>query len=196
MSTANSISFYNSAKDVAPSKEITVKDFVRMIRNGDYSSGVSLVRAATTEDEKKATKIKLLPVVQISGRVTTGIRKNAMNEGRLVHSGWLQLDVDGGGLNGKTLPVVGQGHTPPYKEGGMSHCPGMAIPKTIFPYVWRVKARLPERKGTLCRVLVRSKMNSCLVEFEDGQRYVTSRQYVRRANPPLKPEPSQLTFSL
>lgn len=50
-------------------------------------------------------------------------------------------------------------------------------------YFWRVRTRLPERYGSLCRVLVRGKMNSCLVEFlDDGYRVVTSRNYVRRIN--------------
>ena len=54
-------------------------------------------------------------------------------------------------------------------------------------YIWRVKTRYPERKGTLCRVLVRGRQNNCLVEFvSDGHRAVTSRNYVRKykeANP-------------
>lgn len=49
-----------------------------------------------------------------------------------------------------------------------------------YPYYWRVKTRLPERKGQPCRVLVRGAMNSCLVEFEDGFKVVTSRNYVRK----------------
>lgn len=53
---------------------------------------------------------------------------------------------------------------------------------SMYPYVWRVKTRLPERKGTRCRVLARGRMNSCLVEFEsDGYRVVTSRNYLRKA---------------
>lgn len=47
-------------------------------------------------------------------------------------------------------------------------------------YVWRVRTRLSERFGSHCRVLVRGALNSCLVEFEDGLRVVTSRNYVRR----------------
>ena len=47
-------------------------------------------------------------------------------------------------------------------------------------YYWRVKTRLPERKGQLCRVLVRGKMNNCLVEFMDGYKVITSRNYVRK----------------
>jgi hypothetical protein len=45
-------------------------------------------------------------------------------------------------------------------------------------YVWRVKTRLPERYLTPCKVLARGKMNTCLVEFEDGYRVATSRNYV------------------
>jgi hypothetical protein len=52
-----------------------------------------------------------------------------------------------------------------------------------FPYIWFWRAswwRPIDRKGQRCRVLVRSKMNSCLVEFEDGFQVVTSRNAVRR----------------
>lgn len=49
-----------------------------------------------------------------------------------------------------------------------------------FTHVWRVRARLPERYGKRCRVLVTARrMNSVLVEFEDGYRVVTSRNYIR-----------------
>ncbi len=47
-------------------------------------------------------------------------------------------------------------------------------------YVWRVKTRLPERYMTPCWVIVRGRMNSCLVEFEDGYKVVTSRNYVMK----------------
>jgi|GEM_PF-2960421 len=46
-------------------------------------------------------------------------------------------------------------------------------------YIWRVKTRLPERYMTTCKVLARGKLNSCLVEFEDGYRVVTSRNYLK-----------------
>ncbi|MBO0703010.1 MAG: hypothetical protein J2P38_08770 [Candidatus Dormibacteraeota bacterium] len=49
-----------------------------------------------------------------------------------------------------------------------------------FPLVWRVRTRLRERFGQRCRVLVRGSLNSCLVEFEDGYKVVTSRWYVRK----------------
>jgi len=47
-------------------------------------------------------------------------------------------------------------------------------------YLWRVKTRLPERYLTLCKVLLRGRMNTCLVEFEDGFRVTTSRNYVMK----------------
>jgi hypothetical protein len=47
-------------------------------------------------------------------------------------------------------------------------------------YVWRVKTRLPERYMALCKVIVRGKLNSCLVVFEDGYKVVTSRNYVMK----------------
>ncbi len=48
---------------------------------------------------------------------------------------------------------------------------------------WRVKTQLPHRKGQRCRVLARGCKNSCLVEFEDGYRVITSRNYIRKLQP-------------
>jgi len=47
-------------------------------------------------------------------------------------------------------------------------------------YYWRVRARLPERHGLPCRVVARGTLNSALVEFADGTRVVTSRNYLRK----------------
>ena len=52
-----------------------------------------------------------------------------------------------------------------------------------FDYVWRVRTRLPDRRGQRCAVIARGAMNSCIVVFEDGVQVVTSRNYVRRAEP-------------
>lgn len=38
-----------------------------------------------------------------------------------------------------------------------------------------------DRKGERCRVLARGRMNSALIEFEDGYRVVTSRNGIKRA---------------
>jgi len=53
----------------------------------------------------------------------------------------------------------------------------------MFDRVWFWKSRLPDRKGQACRVLARGKMNSVLVEFEDGYKVVTSRYAIRKAHP-------------
>ena len=49
-----------------------------------------------------------------------------------------------------------------------------------FAYYWRIRKWLPERYGQSCRVLARGKLNSALVEFEDGQRVITNRWNLRR----------------
>jgi hypothetical protein len=49
-----------------------------------------------------------------------------------------------------------------------------------FDHIWYWRSRLPHRKGKRCRVLVRGRMNSVLVEFVDGEKVVTSRYAVRR----------------
>lgn len=49
----------------------------------------------------------------------------------------------------------------------------------MWPYVyfWNRMGR----KGQRCRVLVRAKaMNSCMIEFEDGHRAITSRNALRK----------------
>ena len=50
-----------------------------------------------------------------------------------------------------------------------------------YPYIWHWISRLPDRKGRRCAVVARGRMNSIMVEFEDGLRVITSRFAVRRA---------------
>ena len=50
----------------------------------------------------------------------------------------------------------------------------------VLTHYWRVRRRLPERFGRPCRVLARGSNNTILVQFEDGYRVATSRNYVRR----------------
>ena len=50
----------------------------------------------------------------------------------------------------------------------------------VVTHYWRWRVNLPERYGTGCRVLARGRMNSILIEFEDGVRHVVSRYAVRR----------------
>jgi hypothetical protein len=53
-----------------------------------------------------------------------------------------------------------------------------------FPYRWvwgRTSQRALDRKGARCRVVARGRMNSALIEFEDGYRAIVSRNGLRRA---------------
>jgi hypothetical protein len=62
----------------------------------------------------------------------------------------------------------------------------LAIVAEEFPYVYRWAKYLGmpvlngERKGQPCKVLLRGKRNSCLIEFPDGYQAVTSRNAVRK----------------
>lgn len=63
-----------------------------------------------------------------------------------------------------------------------------------FVWFWRPSWWRPvDRKGKPCRVVARGKMNSILVEFEDGFRVVTSRYAVRRAQPTTAQEKPDAT---
>lgn len=53
--------------------------------------------------------------------------------------------------------------------------------RASYPYVWRIRRRLPDRYGQRCRVLVRGTMNSALIAFPDGFTVVTSRNFIRIA---------------
>jgi hypothetical protein len=55
----------------------------------------------------------------------------------------------------------------------------------MFDHIWFWKSHLPERKGQACRVLARGRMNSILVEFQDGCKVVTSRFAVRKRKHPV-----------
>lgn len=51
--------------------------------------------------------------------------------------------------------------------------------ETLYRFRWN-RPGLPGRKNQLCRVLARGKMNSCVIEFLDGHRAVTSRNALAR----------------
>jgi hypothetical protein len=59
----------------------------------------------------------------------------------------------------------------------------MLLPKSSFDHIWYWRTRLPERKGQLCRVTARGKLNSVRVEFQDGFTVITSRYAVRKIDP-------------
>ena len=54
------------------------------------------------------------------------------------------------------------------------------MPKMTHIYCWGNNPKRVTMKGRKCKVLIRSKMNSILIEFEDGQRECVSRWSVRK----------------
>lgn len=53
---------------------------------------------------------------------------------------------------------------------------------SLYIYRWGNNPKRAGLKGRRCRVLARGKMNSIMVEFEDGSREITSRNAVRKAD--------------
>jgi hypothetical protein len=49
-----------------------------------------------------------------------------------------------------------------------------------FTHFWRLRCRLPERYGQHCRVLVRGKMGSIMIEFRDGVRHIVGWRSIRK----------------
>ena len=50
-----------------------------------------------------------------------------------------------------------------------------------FPYIfgWGNNSRRADLKGHACRIVQTGKMGSCIIEFENGERVVTSRRALR-----------------
>jgi len=48
-------------------------------------------------------------------------------------------------------------------------------------HYWRIRKLHPERFGQPCCILARGKLNTILIEFEDGYKMTTRRWFVRRA---------------
>jgi hypothetical protein len=67
-------------------------------------------------------------------------------------------------------------------------------------HLWRwgtCGGRYPElglRKGQLCRVVARGAKNSCLIEFEDGVRFIASRNGLGVADTHAVPEDDPIGF--
>lgn len=49
--------------------------------------------------------------------------------------------------------------------------------------VYRWRKYRPDLFGRRCRVIARGRMNSALVEFEDGTQHVVSRNAIRKVRP-------------
>lgn len=63
----------------------------------------------------------------------------------------------------------------------MMNGPNPSMPAVSYDRIWRWRVNLPERFGTRCTIIARGTMNSALIEFEDGARFVVSRFAIRKA---------------
>jgi hypothetical protein len=87
------VSLFANGYAKKPSAEITIADFVRStISGGDHAALVDKIQAAKDKASRDRLKMQL-PAVSLSGLIE-GLRAEAMAEGRMGHSGWLQIDLD------------------------------------------------------------------------------------------------------
>ena len=52
-----------------------------------------------------------------------------------------------------------------------------------YTYAWGKNPKRAEMKGRTCRILAFGKKGSVLLEFEDGQKEITSRRALRKWSP-------------
>lgn len=51
----------------------------------------------------------------------------------------------------------------------------------LYRFGWKNNERRAQLYGRTCRMICRGTMNSCLLEFENGERVVTSRNAIRKS---------------
>ena len=56
----------------------------------------------------------------------------------------------------------------------------LRIMEYVYYFAWGNNSKRRSLKQRKCRVLCRGKMNSCMVEFENGQREIISRNAIKR----------------
>ena len=61
--------------------------------------------------------------------------------------------------------------------------PAPQPPSRESTHAWHWRKYLPHRKDQRCSILARGKLNSVLIQFEDGEKVVTNRYAVRRLKP-------------
>jgi hypothetical protein len=105
----------------SPSGKVTLEDFIDGIRSDEYAEKVKMIRdllAENKKDEVNALK-KTLPAISISGVVSKGGRARASTEGRFIHSGQIQIDLDGkDNPNWSVAEMVALLKSDPYIQAG------------------------------------------------------------------------------
>jgi hypothetical protein len=90
------ISYYTNRRAPESAGATTLEDFIAAIRGDEYKATITKLRdrlAAGDEDGYAEAKGQL-PAVSISGK-STGRRMKSHEQGRFIHSGFLQIDLDG-----------------------------------------------------------------------------------------------------
>lgn len=90
------LSVFPHTKAKEPSGEIMLHDWFHDVKDGKHEQAVEYIRSLMADGrEPEANRKKEgLEAVALSGWITSGGRKQAMQEGRLQHSGLLQIDID------------------------------------------------------------------------------------------------------
>jgi len=91
------IDFYPNAEARSPAASTTIEDLLDAIKSDEYAKQVAKVRDFIQASDKASADSwkRMLPAVSISGTISDGMRKQAVQEGRFIHSGYIQLDIDG-----------------------------------------------------------------------------------------------------
>ncbi len=102
------ISYFKSVFEKMPTDTTTLAQFLQTVRDGTHKRHVQAVRDAHQQgDDDTANELKKrLPAVCISGLVTSGPRANAFQEGRFVHSGFVQGDFDEKDFKPRTVDEI------------------------------------------------------------------------------------------
>tara|TARA_R110000868_G_scaffold55814_1_gene173330 strand:+ start:477 stop:2861 length:2385 start_codon:yes stop_codon:yes gene_type:complete len=95
------ISVFKGKKGTIAVGETSLEDLFSEVRDGAHRATIEALRAE--EDEVRQSVLKgLLKAVSLSGKVTSGARAKAMEDGRFAHSGFLQIDLDADDLQGQS----------------------------------------------------------------------------------------------
>ena len=101
------IDYYSSATSPSAMATTTLEDLIEAIRSDEFSAKIPKLRStlAAGDDDGYAVAKKDLQAVSISG-TCEGRRAKAIEEGRFVHSGFLQLDFDAADNVGWTVEEI------------------------------------------------------------------------------------------
>jgi len=101
------IDYYSSATSPSAMATTTLEDLIEAIRSDEFSAKITRLRStlAAGDDDGYAVAKKDLQAVSISG-TCEGRRAKAIEEGRFIHSGFLQLDFDAADNVGWTVEEI------------------------------------------------------------------------------------------